>query len=403
MSLLLLSCAGSKYPLETRPSGNNYFSGLLVIDAATGDTLVSYNATHYFTPASTLKLFTLFTARNVLPDSVATLHYAETENRLYFTPQADPSFLHDSLPNSTFEFLNTIQKELIMVPDSFPDFKYGLGWQWDDYEFYYMPEKSLFPLYGNLVRLYPDGKVVPSFFLENVEQQHPLGFSRDFMANVFYLNGKQSLRKVPFITSQQLSVQLLTYTLHRPLYTGSLPDELELKPYISTPLQPVYKRLMDESENFIAEQLLLMVAKQKTGVYKVENAIEYALDSLLPELPQKPRWVDGSGLSRYNMFTPADMVYVLNKMYREWDKETVYSLLPYNGKEGRLYHWYPSEIRFIHAKTGSLSNHHNLCGYLDTKNGKTLIFSYMNNNFNIPSQQVKDRINAVLHELYEKY
>ena len=34
-------------------------------------------------------------------------------------------------------------------------------------------------------------------------------------------------------------------------------------------------------------------------------------------LPQQPKWVDGSGLSRYNLFSPNDFIWLLNKMKNE--------------------------------------------------------------------------------------
>ncbi len=36
----------------------------------------------------------------------------------------------------------------------------------------------------------------------------------------------------------------------------------------------------------------------------------------LVDLPQKPSWVDGSGLSRFNLFSPTDFVSVLHQIER---------------------------------------------------------------------------------------
>ncbi len=397
------SCASLKKRMKTPVAAANYFSGLIVFDPATGDTLISDHAKYYFTPASTLKLLTLYASVETLPDSIATVSYAGTPDTLYIQPAADPSFLHDSLPNKTYDFLRSAQKNIVVVPDSFPEFKYGMGWQWDDYEFYYMPEKNLFPLYGNLVRIFPGGKIIPSYFSSQLFDKHPLGFGRDFNANNFYINDIKEMHSVPYMTSLSTQARLLADTLHLPVTTGRLPAHLTLTPYVSTPLIPVYKQLMDESENFLAEQLMLILSKRKTGVYQVKKGIGYVLDSLLSGLPQKPRWVDASGLSRYNLITPEDMLYVLHKMYKRWGKEKVYSLLPYNGPDGKSHPWYPSEFTFVHAKTGSLSNNHSLCGFLDTKSGKTLIFCYMNNNFRVASSVVKGRMNDVLKQIYERY
>jgi D-alanyl-D-alanine carboxypeptidase/D-alanyl-D-alanine-endopeptidase (penicillin-binding protein 4) len=124
---------------------------------------------------------------------------------------------------------------------------------------------------------------------------------------------------------------------------------------------------------------------------------------LLPGLPHKPRWVDASGLSRYNLFTPKSMVYLLEKMYDEFGQERMFDLLPKNGEGGHLQKWYPFETTYLYAKTGSVSNNHNICGLLQTKKGTVLIFSYMNNHYMIESNDVRKEMNRVLQEIYNKY
>ena len=400
----LQSCAVKKTQNDlVSESTNNYFSGLLVYNPATNDTLINYNAAKYFTPASTVKLFTLYTALHALKDSIATVSYYETSDRLYFKPLADPSFLHD-LPNTTFDFLSSTAKDLVMIPDAFQDFVYGDGWQWDDYEFYYMPEKSLFPIYGNLALLENNKEITPKRFQPQLKESHKYGFHRDFLQNVFYKDSiARKRRKIPFKTSLELARQLLSDTIKRPIYLANELEDAKFKPYISTPTQPIYKRLMDESENFIAEQLLLIIAKNKTGEYKVKNGISYALDSLLIDIPNRPKWVDASGLSRYNLFTPKDMVYLLHKLYKDLGEEKALDFMPKNGVGGGLQKWYPYPTTFLYAKTGSLSNNHNICGYMKTKKGTLLLFSYMNNNYTAESSTVRANMNKTLQQIYNQY
>ncbi len=404
--VLLQSCGTNKKHQQSLvvDTSHNYFTGLVVYNPKNGDTLISRNATNYFTPASTVKLFTLYTALNTLSDSIATISYHETADRFYFKPLADPSFLHDSIPNSTFDFLNKQTKDLILVPDDFSDFIYGSGWQWDDYEFYYMPEKSLFPIYGNLATL-SEGTIIPPFFNKSVRVIDTPTFNRDFTQNIFYKDSilTETKREIPFKTSLELSRQLLSDTLNRPVYMVKDLVDFTFIPHKSTPTQALYNRLMYESENFIAEQLFLIIAKEKTDSYQVKNTIDYALDSLLSDIPDSPRWVDASGLSRYNLFTPNSMIYLLNKMYNQYGENKTLSLLPKNGKNGSLQKWYPSKTTNLFAKTGSLSNNHNLCGFIKTKKGTVLIFSYMNNNYTQESSTIRKSMNKVLQQLYNEH
>lgn len=406
MWLLFQSCSIEKQIVKelSNPKQHPYFSGLMVFDPASGKTLISYHSDLYFTPASTVKLFTLYTAKQYLSDSIATLSYYETKDTLYIKPQADPSFLHDSLPNTTFEFLSSQIKPIAIVDEPFSDFVYGEGWQWDDYPYYYMPEKSLFPIYGNFALL-KGAQIIPDFFQKNTFPTESEDYHRDFFNNQFYYHPKNldTKRKIPFKTSLELSIQLLSDTIHKPIYfsQSTFEDVFQLKN--STPTRPLYSRLMNESENFMAEQLFLIIAKNKTNQYRVANSIQVALDSLFIDIPQKPRWVDASGLSRYNLFTPHDMVYVLDKMQKEWGQENAMQYMPHNGKSGSLQKWYPSDFTYIFAKTGSVSNNHNLSGYLITKKGTFLIFSYMNNNFMEKSSEVRTKMNEVLLKIYNTY
>lgn len=406
ISLLIQSCSTSKKIQRTylADTTTNYFTGLVVYDPIKGDTIINYNGNKYFTPASTVKLFTLYTSLKTLPDSIATISYHEEADTLYFKALADPSFLHDSLPNSTFAFLKSSTKNLAYVPQHFDDFIYGDGWQWDDYPFYYMPEKSIFPLYGNLAKL-TGNKIKPAYFQKHLKEEPNPSVNRDFSTNKFYIAADKpnKTRWVPFKTAVGLSLKLLQDTLQKSISIAPSFKKYSFKPYRSTPTQALYQRLMNESENFIAEQLFLIIAKNKTNEYKVGNAIDFALDSLFSDIPDSPRWVDASGLSRYNIFTPRSMVYLLDKMLHSFGKEASLRLLPQNGEQGSLQKWYPSQTTYLYAKTGSLSNNHNLSGYLITKKGKLLIFSYMNNNYTNKSSEVRKKMNQVLLQIYNNY
>lgn len=400
ISLNLASCSTSKKTVLKQLAQDEHLSAFVLYNPEKNRTLITFNEDKFFTPASTLKLFTLYVSLKSLSDSIATISYYESDKSLYFKALGDPSFLYDSFPNSTYDFLANTSKELILVPQPFEDFIYGDGWQWDDYQYYYMPEKSQFPLYGNLAFLNKN-VISPTYFSENLTHKKENNFHRDFYENIFYTDSSSA--HVPFKTSIELSRQLLSDTLKKPVYISESIEEVSFRPYISTPTLPLYHKLMDESENFIAEQLFLMIAKEKTDEFKVKNSIQYALDSLLKDLPGEIKWVDASGLSRYNLISPEQMVYLLKKMNNDFERSFLKNILPKNGTKGSLQKWYSSPITYLYAKTGSLSNQHNLCGFLETKKGNWLIFSYMNNNYMMESKKLRDKMNTVLQQIYNDY
>lgn len=127
------------------------------------------------------------------------------------------------------------------------------------------------------------------------------------------------------------------------------------------------------------------------------------MEKFLPNLPQKPKWVDGSGLSRYNLFSPNSLIHILNKMYQEIPLQKLLNYFPVGGKTGTLNSWYGNTKPFVFAKSGSLSNNYCLSGYLITKKGTLLIFSSMNNHYMQSTTEVKSSLEGILKIIYEKY
>ena len=161
---------------------------------------------------------------------------------------------------------------------------------------------------------------------------------------------------------------------------------------------------MVESENFLAEQLLIMGAAMLADTLHSSRARDCVMETYLSDLKHPPRWVDGSGLSRYNLFTPESMVHVLNKLYLDIPKDRLFAFFPSGGENGTLEDWFAGNPHpYIYAKTGTLGNTYCLSGYILTKSGKTLIFSFMNNHFNSASSVIKERMHTILEQLRESY
>ena len=160
---------------------------------------------------------------------------------------------------------------------------------------------------------------------------------------------------------------------------------------------------MQESDNFITEQLILLCSFWLSGELRSEIAIRYALDSLLDDLPDPPLWYDGSGLSRYNLITPRSLAELLRRIYRELPAERIQDLFPAGGRDGTIRDWYGGEPPFVYAKTGTLRHVHCLSGYLLTDRGNWLVFSFMHNQFPGGSAPVKRDMERMLRLIKEQY
>ena len=413
LSLLFVGCATVSRSLVKKIDAqiksvqyNNQFTGFLVIDPESKDTIYNINSSKYFTPASNTKIFTLFASLNLLPDSIPTLKYTVKNDTLYVQGTGDPSVLHPYFNDSTA--LNFMDKydNISLYLNNFEDEKFGPGWSWDDYHWYYSPERSGFPQYGNILTINnADSLVVyPNYFKDSVVLiDYPV--NRELQKNLFYFNpSKKDTVEIPFKVDSALTKIFLETSLKKKIHiTHKIPDG-EQRILYGIPSDSLYKRMMEVSDNFLAEQLLILGSSTLSDTLNSRKAREYVLDNYLSDLSQSPRWVDGSGLSRYNLFTPESMVHVLHRMYNEIPRERLFLFFPTGGISGTIEDWYPERPDpYIYAKTGSLGNNHCLSGYLLTNSGKTLVFSFMNNHFMESSSEIKKRMQSIFENIRDNY
>jgi D-alanyl-D-alanine carboxypeptidase/D-alanyl-D-alanine-endopeptidase (penicillin-binding protein 4) len=208
---------------------------------------------------------------------------------------------------------------------------------------------------------------------------------------------------VPIHFGKGVTAALLADTLKRPVTEVRLPLPAQAAVLRSVPADSVYKVMMQESDNFLAEQLLLACAMQVGDSLYGETAIRYAKKNLLFDLPDEPRWVDGSGLSRYNLFTPRSIVRLWEKIYTLVPRERLLPLLATGGQAGTIKNYYKADKPYVFGKTGTLSNNHCLSGFVVTEKGRTLIFSYMNSNFVSPTHEVRTYMENILDHIRRRY
>lgn len=371
--------------------------GIAVYDAEAGKYLYQYQGNKYFVPASNTKLFSLYAGMKYLGDSIPGLKYYETADTLYIQPAGDPSLLHpDFTSQRVADFLKSKNKPIVINEMNWKEEPWGYGWAWDDYNDDYMAERSPLPVYGNTIRwLQAVDKQTKQVTIRSTpflkwQQNKPT----EAAGNKFLVKRKRdenyfqittgtenAAQEVPFVTNGIETAKLfLSDSLKLNLSSSLSAFNHPLFTIHSIPADSLYKLMMYRSDNFFAEQTLLMAANEKLGIMNDEAMIAYLKKNDLKDIPQQPKWVDGSGLSRYNLFTPQSFVWLLNKMKNEFGLARMEALLPTGGL-GTLSNLYAEEKGFIFAKTGTLSNNTSLSGYLITKKNKLLIFSLQAGNF----------------------
>ncbi|MCC5938311.1 MAG: D-alanyl-D-alanine carboxypeptidase [Lunatimonas sp.] len=423
--LAISSCSSLKVGKAIEQSevfNKSGFTGFMLVDPEKDKTLYAINENLYFVPASNTKLFTFYTSYKLLGEQVNALNYLESGDSLIFWGTGDPSLLHPDLKGGqALELLGKSDKKLYLA-DNFSQVRAnGPGWSWSWYTYYFGAERSPLPIYGNVVRFskaYGSGDLFlyPRYFDKLLYPDPAFTGSqplRKFYENRFQVplhwpDGSNFQTDKPFITSAHLTATMLRDTLGKAvevipydIVKGRKPHKL---PGLGT--AQIYKQMMEDSDNFLAEQLLLLVSDLLTDSLSTATAIDYAKKNLLDDLSHEPQWADGSGLSSDNKFTPKSIIELLGKIRAEVPEETIFDVFPAGGTKGTIRSWYkPDEGQpaYIYAKTGTLNNSICLSGYLLTKSGKTLYFSFMHNNYPIPSDDLKREMEKVLYRIHQRY
>ncbi len=392
--------------------------GICIYEPATNKYWYNYNSSHYFIPASNTKLFTLYAGMKYLGDSLVGLRYQTqkmgTDIITEVTPTGDPTFFLAEFKNQPVVNFFKHQKKIAINKLGYLN-PLGMGWAWDDYKETYMAPRSVFPMYGNVVKIKWLNKdslsIFPKYFNKESEKTDffDSGFNliKRFGSNhLIFTSGFDKAQNVTFESDLFTNINLLEDTLPNLdiAYTNNVLVDTDKKKNIihSQPSDSLFKPMMHRSDNFFAEQTLLMASNEYLGYMSDAKIIDTILKTDLKDVPQKPKWVDGSGLSRYNLFTPQSFVYLLNKMKNEFGFERMKTILP-TGGEGTLSAYYKKEAGFIFAKTGTLSNNCALSGYLITNKGKLLIFSILTNNYITGATPIRKAAERFLQGIREKY
>lgn len=407
--------------IEKSAINNDHFTGFALYDPENKKMIYEQNSDKYFIPASNTKLYTYYTALQMLGDSIPGLRYIIKGDSLIFWGTGDPAFLHTTMKSTkAYNLLKNAPQKLFYSAYNYTGNFYGTGWPYGSYDAYYQAEINGMPVEDNVAVIKADGKggikISPAYlqaYLKVDSTFHPRSFMvrRElFSNNIKYPAGPVPANfedEIPWKTSPELTVGLLQDTLKKSisLIDMKMPDDAKV--LYSIAADSVYKSMLQPSDNFIAEQLLLVCSSTLPGgMLSTRAAIAYSKKNFMSDLPDEPQWVDGSGLSREDLFTPRTMIALLLKIQEKVNNdEKLHSMLPTGGVSGTLKNAYKTDngVAFVWGKTGSLSNNHNQSGYIITRKGKKLLFSYMNNNFTRPTSEIRKEMVRIMTEIHERF
>ncbi len=183
------------------------------------------------------------------------------------------------------------------------------------------------------------------------------------------------------------------------------PAGIELARHVSAPLLEDLRVTDKVSQNLHAELTLRAVgrARRNLGSFQAGAA---EMKSFLAEAGIEPagfNLLDGSGLSRLDLVTPATVMKLLRRMYDSPQRENWISLLPIGGQDGSLASRFVGTAAAgrVHAKTGSLSHVSALSGYIQRPDNTWLAFSILVNNYGGTAADVRGVMDRICNLILE--
>jgi len=192
------------------------------------------------------------------------------------------------------------------------------------------------------------------------------GFAKELSTAGIKLNGE-------IIDSDELADSLL------------INEDQLIYTHFSGPFSEIIRILLKESQNLYAESFVKLLGYHfgKQGCFaEGERIIKSTLRTLGLE-NDAYQYRDGSGLSRYNIISPYQIVKILRRMYFHSYAKVFQNSLPIAGVDGTIGYRMKGTIAEgkVIAKTGTISNVRCLSGYVRTRDDEVLAFSIMANNF----------------------
>jgi serine-type D-Ala-D-Ala carboxypeptidase/endopeptidase (penicillin-binding protein 4) len=426
--------------------------GVFVMSLSDGRVLYSRNGDKLFTPASNMKIYTTAAGLDLLGADYRwrTSVYADkqpdsngvVDGDVTLFGRGDPgldSNRKDGLPGLALELwqhgVRRVRGNLIGDESYFRGEMYGLGWQWNDVQWYFGAEPSALTIDANAMELTiaPGSKFGNAatvklqrenryFHLTNNtttgERAAPasIGINRGLSDNEIRVWGEFPAGGRGF--TAYLSVY------NPALWSATLFKEALLAQGITVDGEPRSRDFRSaEGERFDPQKAFEIAFAEGRTLGEIVHQTNKESNNLYAELilrtlgkergttapdpdPRKNRergddeagvavvksWLDrnsiptnglairdGSGLSRLDLVTPEATARLLVAITKTNSAAVFHDSLPIAGRDGTLKPRLLREAGKVFAKTGTLTYDHSLSGYATTKNGEVLAFSILCN------------------------
>ncbi|MBN1154763.1 D-alanyl-D-alanine carboxypeptidase/D-alanyl-D-alanine-endopeptidase [candidate division KSB1 bacterium] len=428
--------------------------GILVQSLDTGEIMYQHNAQKLLMPASNEKIPTSAVALMKFgPDfryqtnlyTNGTVEDGILNGDLIIVGSGDPTISYrfcddadscvifrDWITSLGEHHIKEIRGDLIGIDDVFDDQHIGYGWTVDNLTYYYSAEVGGLMLNENYAQVTLsvdsmgqnlDFSVFPDYgvltfrtdlsIIDDEDEETEINIFRETNSNLVTYSGTikpgQKITEdiaIHHPTRYFLSGLAHELARHGIAVKGELIDSDELDStiimhdwhlihtHLSPPFSDVLNVLMKRSQNLYAESFVKLLGYHfgKEGSFEEgENIIRETLVRFGLE-DDSYQYKDGSGLSRYNYISPAQIVKILRGMYYHQYGNIFRQSLPIAGIDGTIGYRMKgtSAEGKIFAKTGTISNVRCLSGYATTRDDETLVFSIMVNNFLCDVQVVMD-------------
>ena len=450
LGLAFITSQASAIPIDDYkqylPDGTNL--ALVAQKVGSNTPLIDYNAQQMALPASTQKVVTALAALLQLGPDYRFVTNFETNGKLNNNTlsgdlvirfSGDPTLTRQQIRNMVNALkqvgIHKVDGDLIVDISAFASHDKAPGWVWNDMTqcFSAPPAAAIIDRNCFSVSLYPSDKAGEMAYIKTASF-YPVNMFSEVKTlakgspearyceldvvpgelNRYTLTGCLTQRSEPLplafavqngasysgaIVKNELQVAGIELSGAVKKRTQPTPQSQVLVKTESKPLHDLLKIMLKKSDNMIADTVFRTIGRD---YYGVPGTWRSGSDAVRQVLKQKAGidlgntvMVDGSGLSRHNLITPATMMQVLQFIAKNDQQLDYISMLPLAGHDGTLrYRGGLDEAGVngkVSAKTGALQGVYNLAGFITTASGEKVAFIQFISAYAVPQSQYNSR------------